>query len=312
MGQQATIVLTPGLIAAMMKTLFTILCSLLVVALLALGQWPGQNSSAQSVAVPVVAGAFEVEPMRQGVLYSYTLPASLSSRVAVGYAPGRLLVTGFYEQNGHPELVVNAGFFDPVNGKTTSYVAVDGKWVGDPAANERLTGNAGLQKYLPQVFNRTEFRIYDCDARPRFEIAPHNAPVPEGCRLKDAVGAGPRLLPELTARQEAFLDYDTAGRVTRDPIGVCKPNARTAIGLTPDGSLIILVGAQHPDNATSGFTLEEMARLLKARGATQAMAFDGGGSSSLVYQGKAYFGEFEKDGSPARRPVKSALLIRGP
>ena len=60
-----------------------------------------------------------------------------------------------------PKAILNGGFFDPNNGKTTSHIVIDSQRAGDPAENERLTGNPNLQAFLPQIFNRSEFRVYD-------------------------------------------------------------------------------------------------------------------------------------------------------
>ena len=145
--------------------------------------------------------------------------------------------------SGTPLGIINGGFFDPQNGKTTSHLTVNGEVVGDPANNERLVENPDLQQYLPQILNRSEFRIYRCNtelsahAATRYDITFHNAAVPTGCEIDRAVGAGPQLLPDNTSEQEAFTDYDNNGELIRDAIGSMNPNARSAIGLDADGSV---------------------------------------------------------------------------
>ena len=59
---------------------------------------------------------------------------------------------------------INAGFFDLLNTKTTSYVIKDGEIAADPTLNPNLMNNPSLQDYLPQILNRSEFRIMDCTA----------------------------------------------------------------------------------------------------------------------------------------------------
>jgi hypothetical protein len=89
-------------------------------------------------------------------------------------------------------------------------------------------------------------------------------------RVREAVGAGPRLL--------------TDGRVTVDPVaeGFRDPKivrlslARSLVGLTGDGWLIL---------AISSGTVREMAGVMKALGADQAMNLDSGGSSGLWLRG---------------------------
>jgi hypothetical protein len=254
-------------------------------------------------------GALSVSNLPQGRLYEYHLPADSSFRAKVAVSDRLQTISGFYKQGGNPPFVINGGFFDPANQKTTAYVQLNGQVVVDPRQNENLTGNPKLSPYLEKIFRRTEFRIYRCGQEIRYDIAGHADGIPVGCRLEEAMGAGPKLLPRLTDREEAFTDYDSHGKLIRDPIGVCRPNARSVVGLTANGEIIFLMGAQVPGKPKSGFTLEEMADLLKARGAVRAMALDGGGSSGIVVSGKPYYGEFDSKGNPVVRRVKSVLLI---
>jgi hypothetical protein len=59
--------------------------------------------------------------------------------------------------------VINGGFFDPINQKTTSNITIQSKLVANPRENERLVKNPDLKSYLNQIFNRTEFRRYICN-----------------------------------------------------------------------------------------------------------------------------------------------------
>ncbi|MEL7331495.1 MAG: phosphodiester glycosidase family protein, partial [Cyanobacteria bacterium J06560_2] len=150
---------------------------------------------------------------------------------------------------------INAGFFDPQNGKTTSHLVSQGSVVGDPADNERLVENPSLQQYLPSILNRSEFRRYHCEEGDRYAIATHAAPIPTTCDLDSAVGAGPQLLPVDTSAEEAFTDYEN-GELTRDAIGSLQPNARSAVGILADGKIVLLMTAQRED--APGFTLADM------------------------------------------------------
>ncbi|MEM0952029.1 MAG: phosphodiester glycosidase family protein [Cyanobacteria bacterium P01_H01_bin.74] len=190
---------------------------------------------------------------------------------------------------------LNAGFFDPKGNQSISYVYQDGKWTGNPAENERLVNNTAIAEYLPQILNRSEFRTYWCGVTGsntiNYAIVPHNEAIPMGCKLLGAVGAGPRLLPARTDRQEAFWAVDETGKTVRDPIGIKKPNARSAIGLTADNSVMLVVAAQNRTGPVKrhGATLDNLTQFMKKQGAVQAMALDGGSSSSLWVNGNYYF-----------------------
>jgi exopolysaccharide biosynthesis protein len=212
-----------------------------------------------------------------------------------------------FAQKHRAVAILNAGFFDPVNQKSTSYVILHGKLVADPKENERLVNNPNLKPYLSQIFNRAEFRRYLCGQTNRYSIALHSQSPPAGCQLVDAIGAGPSLLPELTLAQEGFVDNANK----RDALGSNQPNARTAVGITRDGSIVLVMVAQKPSaSANSGISLPALADFMKTLGADQAMNLDGGSSSSLYYNGKTFYGKVDLEGNSIKRPVKSVLLVQ--
>ncbi|WP_375505885.1 phosphodiester glycosidase family protein [uncultured Nostoc sp.] len=202
--------------------------------------------------------------------------------------------------------ILNAGFFDPVNQKSTSYVVIQGKLIANPKENERLVNNPNLKPYLSQIFNRAEFRRYLCGQTNRYSIALHSQSPPAGCQLVDAIGAGPTLLPELTLAKEGFVDNTSK----RDALGSNQPNARTGVGITPDGSVVLVMVAQKPSAPANGVSLPALADFMKSLGADQAMNLDGGSSSSLYYNGKTFYGKVDLEGNPIKRPVKSVLLVQ--
>jgi hypothetical protein len=89
-----------------------------------------------------------------------------------------------------------------------------------------------------------------------------------------AVGAGPRLLRAgavtITGAAERFRPDILTGRP-----------ARTALGITADGRVLI-VAVESPGTYGGGMTLDDLALLLKAEGAVEAMNLDGGGSTAMA------------------------------
>lgn len=260
----------------------------------------------------------EKKAFPQGTLYSLKVPAKSSFKVIPALSKTLASVDSqLWKIPGtstKPLFLINGGFFDPNNSLTTSFVFEDGVLTGDPRINPQLVNNPKLVPYLPKIFNRTEFRVYLCQKnggqfQTQYDIVPHNAPIPTKCLTQQSLGAGPLMLPTLEDKNEAFVDYNAAGKLTRDPIGVCSRNARSAVGLTAAGDVILMMGAQSPAKPNnSGFTLADIAGLMKARGAVKAMSLDGGSSSSLVFNGKTIFGKVNKDGNYVKRPVKSVLM----
>jgi hypothetical protein len=196
---------------------------------------------------------------------------------------------------------INAGFFDPSNQQTTSYVVIDGKTVANPQENSRLVDNPKLQPYLARIFDRSEFRRYDCQGEIKYAIESHSQS--SDCQLIDAIGGGPRLLPELNAELEAFFDPKTG----RDPIGINQLNARSAIGMTAANETILVMVAQtQPGN---GMSLPELAKFMQSLGAVQALNLDGGTSSAIFYQNQLAYGKRNAENKPEGRPIKSAIVV---
>ena len=245
----------------------------------------------------------------QATVHVITVPAG--TRLSIAVAEDLATVETFAHQQ-NALAVLNGGFFDPRNGKTTSHLLVQGQPVGDPTENERLMENPALAPYISQILNRSEFRIYQCErsgqSEIQYEIAAHDelGTLSDSCMLVSSLGAGPQLLPTDTSVEEGFTDYENGERV-RDAIGSSQPNARSAIALKPDGSLLLIMAAQRLDSP--GLTLTALAEFAQSLGAVQLLNLDGGSSSSLYYNGQTYWGRLDTEGNPIQRPVKSVIVI---
>lgn len=215
--------------------------------------------------------------------------------------------------------VLNGGFFDPNNAQTTSFVTIDGDLVADPRENQRLVENPALTGYMKQILNRSEFRRYTCTDGIRYDITLHQAAVPDGCGLHSALGAGPQLLPQDTSQAEGFTDFDEVVLI-RDAIGSQQRNARSAIGIKQDGSLVWIMAARA--DVTGGMTLVELSDFMKVLGVTKALNLDGGSSSSLYFNQQLMLGLDPRgsqtseplpiDQSSFLRPVKSVFYLSLP
>ncbi|WP_414756709.1 phosphodiester glycosidase family protein [Anabaena sp. CCY 9910] len=289
---------------------------LLVLVLISLGLLSclGVRSSLPSIssAIPTVTPSppktirYIERSLPQGMAHILLIPAN-SPFVVTGALSAKVSTVEEFAQKHRAVAIFNAGFFDPANQKSTSYVVVTGQMVADPKDNERLVNNPQLKPYINLIFNRSEFRRYLCGQTTRYDITLHNESPPANCRLVDAIGAGPRLLPELTSVPEGFVDNAKG----RDALLSKQLNARTAVGITSEGSIILVMVAQKPSKPkNSGISLVQLADLMKKLGASAAMNLDGGSSSSLYYNGKAFYGKFDLQGNPIKRKVKSVLLVQ--
>lgn len=186
---------------------------------------------------------------------------------------------------------VNAGYFNlhggtsggTSGGASTGYITINGQLVCTPKDNEALTGNPKLKPFLSQIFDRSELRfIQDSQGKTSIKIQPHSEALPQGFTLKHALQAGPRLLPQVTAKEEAFLRTEPDGSIT-DSIGCLKTAGRTAFGITSDGTAIIVCAAgPKQDEFSAGMTLQQLADFMKQLGCVEAINFDGGTSTTMA------------------------------
>lgn len=119
---------------------------------------------------------------------------------------------------------------------------------------------------------------------------------PRWDRVVHAIGGGPRLL---AGGQVAGTEGFPATLIERR-------HPRTAIGVSNDGRILLVVvdGRQPPHSL--GMTMLELALEMQRLGAVEAMNLDGGGSSTMVVGGRVVNLPSDETGE---RPVASVLLV---
>ena len=204
-------------------------------------------------------------------------------------------------------LTINAGFFDPNNQKSISYIVNESQTVEDPIFNEGMMTNPVLRQNMQKILNRTEFRVLDCDSKLKYEIAQHNSNVDFLCSIITSGQGGPQLLPELRLEEEFFVVKDSDGNVIRESASVLHKTARTLIGIKNlDGNKqeahIFIVTNEHP------IDIYEARDLCQQYGLDSAMAFDGGSSTSMNYK-KLSVTSTQSSGDTGRA-LKSFMIIQ--
>ncbi|HPJ72177.1 MAG TPA: phosphodiester glycosidase family protein, partial [bacterium] len=93
-----------------------------------------------------------------------------------------------------------------------------------------------------------------------------------------ALGGGPRLVREGRISFEHAREGFVSGQGAYMVLG---RHPRSAVGVSADGSKLLLVAVEGRTEASEGMKLDEFAALLQALGAADAMSFDGGRSVGL-------------------------------
>lgn len=174
-------------------------------------------------------------------------------------AAGRIKTTimlGALAKHGHVLGGVNADFFSLANGTPVNLLIVDGRVLTPPGAQPVLAFDSSGTPHI------TTFRLSGKTLAPFHPM--------------QAVGGRPAIL-----RDSIILAaVDTMGQASFN----AGRNPRTAAGIARNGRRLLLVvvdGRQAPHS--DGMSLRELASVMLALGARDAINLDGGGSSTLVY-----------------------------
>ena len=234
-----------------------------------------------------------------GIYHIVVDKSKIKKKIKV-YASQSLVTNEEIHKRSGAELTVNAGFFDPSNGKTISYVVSDRHTLEDPMLNENLFANPKLRQNMQKILNRTEFRILECNDKYSFEIVPHNTPVDFMCSIVESVQGGPLILPDLRLEEEYFIEKKD-GKIVRESCSVLHKVARTILGIK-DGNLhILIITDEHP------MDMYEVQELCKNLGLEKAMGLDGGSSTSMDYKNLYHVISIKGDG--AGRKLKSFITV---
>ncbi len=288
-------------------------------------QWRKVDSVYQPL--PLSVHVYRAEDSLNGKLFvGYYLAAKLKDRklnfdVRIGEGK-RFTPSQYYLREHFPLVVLNGGYFSMVTNENLGVIIRHGKLL---AFNTTSLKGAGRDSTLYYYITRSAIGIdkkRNADVAWVFTVpgkhkvyAFESAPVmakneythPDIFDLKDvdwkwwkmqtAIGGGPTLLHD---GEIAISDIE------EQVPGGNKPNARTAIGYTLDGRLIILVTQGTDAGNQDGVTFGEEAKILKDIGCTEALNLDGGKSSCLLINGKETIKPADKRGEAE---VASVFLI---
>ena len=231
----------------------------------------------------------------------------------------------YFQLEQFPVVLVNGGFFSTENNENLSVTIRNGKMVSYNVVSLKGTGDDSLLYYYPTrsaigidrnrkadvawIFtDSTRSWPYAFEDRPVIAKSYEQNPGIFDLRdigwkwwkMRTAVGGGPSLIHDgrigITDKEEQLF-----------PFGENDRSARTAMGYTRDGRLIILAIQGLFPGVSEGATLEQEAGLLLRLGCYEALNLDGGGSSCLLVNGKETIRPSDKEG---QRALTAVFLIK--
>lgn len=276
------------------------------VVAIALSACAGRNSPSRLPPLPFPADTVRSQSVSDGVMRRYiyapkgpwaihVLEVDLdrcNAAVAVkgaDSAAGRTKTTVLLGDLANKVKVVggaNADFFSLANGTPTGLLIADGRMITPPSNQPVLAFDSSGTAHIA-MFANTGGRL-----------APFYP--------RDAVGGRPVLARDSVVAGTVDTEGQASFNVGRNP--------RTAAGIARGGRWLILVavdGRQMP--YSDGMSLRELANLMLALGARDAINLDGGGSTTLVYADSDSSGALRIANRPSdkegERPVGDALAI---
>lgn len=254
-----------------------------------------------------IAKASPIEMDYQDGIYHFVLSGDKIKKQIKFISSSNLITNKEAHTTSGSILTINAGFFDPKNQKTISYIVNDSQTVEDPMFNDGIMTNPTLRRNMQKILNRTEFRVLDCDSKLKYEITQHNSKVDFMCSVVTSGQGGPQLLPNLRLEEEFFIVKDKDGNIVRESASVLHKTARTLIGIKnlekhKQEVHIFIVTNEHP------MDIYEAKELCQKYELSSAMAFDGGSSTSLNYK-KINVTSTQASGDTGRA-LKSFMIVK--
>ena len=244
----------------------------------------------------------------------------------------------FYEKNQQPLLVVNGTFFDFATNRNLNAVIKEGKLVSYNVHTTALKGKDTLmymhtfrsaigiskkrkadvawlytdsvQKYSyasqqPLASIKDSFPFFSYPIKSfKYRYQTHSNKFQRRFykwKMQTAIAGGPALIQNGKITISNNEERMFTGKAIDDK------HPRTAMGYTADGKLIILVVQGRLPGIAEGASLTQLAKLLVDLGCVEALNLDGGGSSSMLVNGRETIKPSDKEG---QRPVPGVFIIQ--
>ena len=189
---------------------------------------------------------------------------------------------------------VNGSFFDMDRHNPICYLRIDSveRGINEPGKD---TVNRKYYQYGTLVLTDGKPRILHTDSARLWE---------RELPYRDIMTAGPLLI------------WNGQDQPMRNDLSfVSKRHNRTAIGIRPDGTVLLLV-VDGRTRESEGMSLDELIRTLRWMGCRDALNLDGGGSTTLYVKGKAHGGIVNYPSDNGRfdhageRAVSNIIIVR--
>lgn len=223
------------------------------------------------------------------------IPPDSKRRLAFALAKDTLLPTSELAQRTDALAAVNGSFFDMKYNNPICYLRINGEEVGINTPGKDDTINRKYYQYASIKLRNGKPKLFIPDSS---RFAEQSRPD------SNIMTAGPMLL----WKGERVPQRD-------DRTFVTNRHNRTALGITADGTIILLTVDGRFKNIAEGLSLTELESVMKWLGCVNAINLDGGGSTTMFVKGRPNGGllthpsDNNKFDYQGERPVSNAILI---
>lgn len=191
---------------------------------------------------------------------------------------------------------INGSYFDMRTGVPVCYLRIEGTELGINTPARRDSINRKYYQYATIRLTPTR--------KPRFLVPDSNRMAERSLKDSNLMTAGPMLIRkgiDIPQRMDRHFVY---GR-----------HNRTAIGLKPDGTVVLLVADGRHSREAEGLSLAELTRVMRWLGCCDAVNLDGGGSSTMYIKDRGNEGIVNHPSDNGRfdtagqRRVANAIVI---
>ncbi|MBR1765561.1 MAG: phosphodiester glycosidase family protein [Bacteroidales bacterium] len=225
-------------------------------------------------------------------LFVIEIPATSPRRLAF-VCDSSLATVSDLAARTHARAAINGSYFDMDKGHPICYLRIGGHQWGENTPQKNDSVNRKYYQYAVLTLGghgKATLRVPDSNRC--WENVLSNS---------DIMTAGPLLL-----RGGEYVPQRD------DRTFVTHRHNRTALGLRPDGTTILLVADGRFKGQAEGFSLPELERVMRWLGCTEAINLDGGGSTTMYIQDKGvvnYPSDNNRHDHEGQRPVSNAILL---
>ena len=190
---------------------------------------------------------------------------------------------------------VNGSFFDMDHGNPICYLKINGNALGENTPQKEDSIRRKYYQHATLLLN---------GGRPQLAVPDSSRLWEEQLQDSNVMTAGPMLL--LGGKEVPQRD---------DRTFVTRRHNRTALGIRPDGTTLLVVADGRFKHQAEGFSLPELQRVMRWLGCTDAINLDGGGSTTMYIHDRPHEGVVNHPSDNGRydhegqRPVSNAILV---